>query len=91
MVFVSVGTQLIAKLLRLYLTVPVASSTSESTFSALRRLKNYLRSTMKQELLNNCLLMYCQKSITDTLDTVKIAKKVACANELRKGRFGKLK
>ena len=50
-------------------------------FSALRQLKNYLRSTMKQICLNNCQLMYCHKSITDTLDTVK----VACANEQRKG------
>ena len=54
------------KLLRMYLTLPVASATSERTFSALRRLKNYLRSTMKQDRLNNCLLMCCHKSITDT-------------------------
>ena len=31
------------KLLRLYLTLPVASATSERTFSSLRRLKTYLR------------------------------------------------
>ena len=29
------------------------------------------------------------KSITDTLDTVKIAKRFACANEQRKEHFGK--
>ena len=40
---------------------------------------------MKQDLLNNYLLMLCHKSITDTLDTVKIA----CANEQRKGHFEK--
>ena len=40
---------------------------------------------MKQDCLNNCQLMYCHKSITDTLDTVK----VGCANEQRKGYFGK--
>ena len=34
------------KLLRMYWTLPVASATSERTFSAPRRLKNYLRSTM---------------------------------------------
>ena len=44
---------------------------------------------MKQDRLNNCLLMHCHKSITDTLVTVKIAKRFACANELRKGHFGK--
>ena len=49
---------------------------------------NYLRGTMKQDRLNNCRLMHCHKSITDTLDTVKIAKRFACANEQRKGHFG---
>ena len=45
---------------------------------------------MKQDRLNNCLLMHCHKSITDTLDTVKIAKSFACANKQRKikGHFG---
>ena len=77
------------KLLRMYLTLPVSSATSEGTFSALRRFKNYLRSTTKKDRLNNCLLMHCHKSITYTLDTVKIAKRFACANEQRKGHFGK--
>lgn len=38
----------IHKLLRLYLTIPITSSTSERSFSALRRLLTYLRSTMKE-------------------------------------------
>ena len=49
----------------------------------------YLRSTMKQDRLNNCLLMRCHKSITDTLATMKIAKRFACANEQRKGHLKK--
>ena len=40
---------------------------------------------MKQNHLNNYLLMHCHKSITGTLDTVKIA----CVNEQRKGHFEK--
>ena len=73
----------------LYFTFPVESATSERTFSVLRRLKNYLRSTMKQDSVNNCLIICCHKSIMNTLDTVKIAKRYAYANELRKGHFGK--
>ena len=57
--------------LPMYLTTPVTSAT--------------LRSTIKQDRPNNYLLMLCHKSITDTLDTVKIA----CANEQRKGHFEK--
>ena len=62
---------------RMYLTIPVTSTTSKRTFSAHRRLKNHLRSTMKEGCLDICLLMHCHKSVTDTLDTVKIA----CLNE----------
>ena len=40
---------------------------------------------MKQDRLNNFLIMHCHKSITDALDTVKIAERFAYANELRKG------
>ena len=46
------------KLLRLYLTLPVTSSTSERAFFTLRRLLNYLRSTMTEKRLNNCLLLH---------------------------------
>ena len=56
----------VQKLLRFYLTLPVASATSERTLFAHRQLKNYLRSIMKQDRLNKCLLMHCHKSITDT-------------------------
>lgn len=36
------------KLLRLYLTVPITSSTSERAFSTLKRLLTYLRSSMTE-------------------------------------------
>ena len=52
-------------------------------------LKNHLRGTMKQDRRNNCLLMHCHKSITDVLETVKIAERFACANEKRKVHFEK--
>ena len=39
---------------------------------------------------HNCILMHCHKSIYGlTLDTVKIVKRFACADEQRKGHFGK--
>ena len=45
---------------------------------------------MKQDGLNNCLQMHCHKSITDTQDTVKIAKRFECANEQRTGHLRKM-
>ncbi|MGL5904177.1 MAG: DUF4371 domain-containing protein, partial [Cetobacterium sp.] len=43
----------LTKLVKLALTVPVTSSTSERSFSGLRRLKTYLRSRMGQGRLNH--------------------------------------
>ena len=62
------------RLIRLYFTVPVTTSTSERAFSALKRLLTYLRSTMTEERLNNCFLMHVHKDITDTMDSNEIAK-----------------
>ena len=73
----------------MYLKLIVALELSERTFSVLRPLKYYLRSTMKQDRLNNCGLMHSQKSITDTLDNVKIAKRFASVEEQRIRHFGK--
>ena len=69
----------------------MTSATSELTSSAplCWRLKNYLKSTIKQDRLNKCLRMHCQKWITTTKDTVKIAKRFPGAKEQRKGHFGK--
>ena len=52
-------------LLRLDMTVPITSATSERSFSALRRLLTYLRSSMSEKRLNNCLLLHVHEDITD--------------------------
>ena len=45
-------------LLHLYLTIPLKTATAERSFSTLRRLKNYLRSTMSQKRLNHLILLH---------------------------------
>lgn len=40
------------KVLKIYFTVPVTTATAERSFSALRRLKTYLRNTMNQQPIN---------------------------------------
>ena len=67
-------------LLRMYLTIPVTSATSEPTFSALRLFKKHNEAGLPGELPT-----FCHKLITDTLDTVKIA----CAKEQCKEHFEK--
>ena len=48
----------VSRLLRIFLTVPMASASAERRFSALRRLKNYLPTTMSQLLLTRTGLVY---------------------------------
>ena len=78
------------KLLRISVTIPVTSSTAERTFSTLRRLKNYLRSTMSQPRLNHALLLHVHKDKTDNINLHNIAKEFILVNERRRNFFGVL-
>ena len=51
------------KLLRLFLTIPVTSSTSERSFLAMRRLYTYLRSPMTESRFNNCFILHVHKEL----------------------------
>ncbi len=68
--------QLIAEvstLLQLFLVLPSTNAISERSFSALRRVKNYLRSSMTQERLNHLLLLHAHKQLTDSMDLIAVA------------------
>lgn len=77
------------KVLRTYLTFPVTSATAERSFSALRRIKTFLRSTMTCERLNNLFLLYVHTDRTDDLDLVAISKEFVAANARRLNYFGR--
>ena len=76
------------KHLRLYLTIPITSSTSERSFSALRRLYTYLRSTMTEKRLNNCFLLHVHKDLTDNIKLEDVAKEFIMVNDERSNHFG---
>ena len=76
------------KLLKLYLTFPVTTSTAECSFSSLRRLKTFLRNTMTSCRLNNLFLMYVYQDMTYSLDLCKIARDFVSVNDHRKHYFG---
>jgi len=64
----------VENLVRLLLVNPASSATAERSFSALRRLKTYLRATCNQQRLNNLALCLVHKDIMDTLDVNKLVK-----------------
>ena len=78
------------KALKIYFTVPVTTATAERSFSALHRLKSYLRNSMTQKRLNNLLLLYVHHHNTDELDLTFIAKEFISVNQRRLNYFGKI-
>lgn len=57
---------------RILLTVPVNVATAERSFSKLKLLKSYLRSTMSQERLNGLAILAIEHEFLDDLDLDKI-------------------
>ena len=76
-------------LLHIALTIPVTSATAERTFSTLRRLKTFLRSSMTQQRLNHVMLLNIHIERTDNINLTLIAKEFVAVNERRCSFFGK--
>ena len=79
----------VVTLVRILLVIPATNATSERTFSALRRIKTYLRSTMTQARLNHLITLHVHKDRTDSLNLTEIANEFTSRNEKRKCVFGK--
>ena len=58
----------VVKLITLILVMPATNATSECSFSALKKVKTFLRRSMKQSRLNHLVLLHVHKDITDNLD-----------------------
>uniref|UniRef100_H3AGB2 HAT C-terminal dimerisation domain-containing protein n=1 Tax=Latimeria chalumnae TaxID=7897 RepID=H3AGB2_LATCH len=80
---------MVMTLVELILVMPATNAISERSFSALRRVKTWLRSTMKQSRLNWCMVLHVHNDETDKLDLLKIANKFTMHNDSRKKIFGR--
>ena len=69
--------------------MPATNASSERSFSAMRRLKTYLRSTMGQERLNNLMMIHVYREATDKLDLTGVANDFVVNNGSRQTQFGK--
>ena len=54
--------------IRIYLTLPVTNCTAERSFSALKRIKSEIRSTMDNKKLKSLMLLCTQSDITMKID-----------------------
>lgn len=75
-------------LLRLLIVMPVSSSEAERSFSALRRLKTWLRTTMTQARLNHAAVCHIHQDRLDGINILEICHQFVCANERRRHAFG---
>ena len=69
----------VAIILRIYLTLPVASMEGERSFSALKKVKNYLRSSLTQDHVCDFCIMVIEKRSTKSMSFEDIIDKFAAA------------
>jgi hypothetical protein len=77
-------------LVRLLLVNPASSASAERSFSSLRRLKTYMRSTCGQLRLNNIALCHVHKDVLDQLDVDKLMTEFVLKHDSRGIIFGKI-
>jgi len=72
---------------RVLLTIPVTVAPAERSFSKLKLLKSYLRSTMTQERLNDLAMIALESDILEKLDYKSIIEDLISRNPTRMRLF----
>ena len=78
----------VCQVARLIIVMPATNAASERSFSVMRRIKSYLRSTMTQPQLNHLMILNVYKEILDKIDLKDIANQFVQGNEHRLTIFG---
>ena len=71
-------------ILRIALTICVSSASCERSFSALKRIKTYLRSTMQEERLVNLAVLSVEREISQTLNLEDVIDKFCVHDKNRR-------
>ena len=79
----------VCTLLQLIIVMPATNAISERSFSALKNVKTYLRTTMHQERLNNLMVLFVHQSETEKVNLIEIGNEFVSGNEQRLGQLGK--
>ena len=74
----------LVKLLQLALTIVVSTAECERSFSALKRIKSYLRSTMSEERLINLATLSIERRLADSLSLDEVINKFAATDKNRR-------
>ena len=60
----------IYRVVKLVLTLPVSTTTTERAFSAMNVIKTNLRNKMEDEFLSNAMMLFIERDIATTISTV---------------------
>lgn len=69
--------------LEILLSLPVSVASAETSFSKLKFIKNYLRSTMHQDRLSNLALLSIESDLSENLNVEQIVDQFANAKVRR--------
>ena len=70
--YININKVFSCRLIRLVLTLPVSTATTERAFSAMKLVKTRLRNKMEDGFLRDCLLIYIKKEIAIGFTTDEI-------------------
>ena len=74
--------------LKTYIVLPSSAFEAERSFSALRRLKTYLRSTQTQQRLNDLAILNVHRDHAEALDLAKANHEFVSRTQTRRNKFG---
>ena len=75
-------------LAKILLVMPATNAVSERSFSAMKRVKTFLRSTTSDYRLNHLMVLHVHKDRTDSLNMVEVANAFVERNDSRHPIFG---
>ncbi|XP_004298199.1 PREDICTED: uncharacterized protein LOC101297533 [Fragaria vesca subsp. vesca] len=75
--------QMIDRLIRLVLTLPVSTATIERAFSAMKRIKTILRNKMENDFLADNMIVHIEKELAENYDADSIIKDFASMQDRR--------
>ena len=78
----------LGKILKLILVLPATNAVSERSFSAMRRVKTFLRSSMSQQRLNNTMMLHVHRERLDQLDEQSVISEFVSHHTNRKDKIG---
>lgn len=67
----------IYKLIQVALTIPISSAICERSFSSMRRIKNWLRTSMEQSRFTNLSNIYIERDLSNNINNESIIDRFA--------------